>query len=185
MSLGVIPLAGQPFPSPCSGFTYISHTFSILVCISALLNAAFALRRVDARPPPSPSLSFLLSNKSSCLIPPRAQGVLLFKAQSVFPPFHPPEEAELTSADPQGRSPSPLQPASHSFSRSLIHCSFFFLKSKLLQYSPLFSLCYSGSDSSNSRKLWEKSRGAAFTPTLITPDFHPPPRDECLYLSAN
>lgn len=71
------------------------------------------------------SRSLSHSNKSSWLIPPQAQGVLLFKAQSVFSPFHPSEEAELTSADPHSQSPSQLQPASHSFSQSLIHCSFF------------------------------------------------------------
>lgn len=79
------------------------------------------------------SRSLSHSNKSSWLIPPQAQGVLLFKAQSVFSPFHPSEEAELTSADPHSQSPSQLQPASHSFSQSLIHCSFFWvLKSKTL-----------------------------------------------------
>lgn len=71
------------------------------------------------------SRSLSHSNKSSWLIPPQAQGVLLFKAQSVFSPFHPSEEAELTSADPHSQRPSQLQPASHSFSQSLIHCSFF------------------------------------------------------------
>lgn len=95
--------------------TPLSLSLPLSHCLCASLTPSLSLS-----PPPAPTLS----NKSSCLIPPRAQGVLLFKAQSVFSPFHPAEEAELTSADPRGQSPSQPRPASHSFSQSLIHCSF-------------------------------------------------------------
>lgn len=137
----------------------------LLSCISALFNAAFALQLFDACKRLSLSLSH--SNKSSWLIPPQAQGVLLFKAQSVFSPFHPSEEAELTSADPHSQRPSQLQPASHSFSQSLIHCSFFWvLKSKTLHLNS--ALAHSPSLCLFMTWVGKKSRGSTFTLTLTS-----------------
>lgn len=113
------------------------------------------------------SRSLSHSNKSSWLIPPQAQGVLLFKAQSVFSPFHPSEEAELTSADPHSQRPSQLQPASHSFSQSLIHCSFFWvLKSKTLHLNS--ALAHSPSLCLFMTWVGKKSRGSTFTLTLTS-----------------
>lgn len=139
----------------------------LLSCISALFNAAFALQLFDACKRLSLSRSLSHSNKSSWLIPPQAQGVLLFKAQSVFSPFHPSEEAELTSADPHSQSPSQLQPASHSFSQSLIHCSFFLSGEKQNPPSQLLSLSLSHSLSFHDLS-WEEVKRVHFHSHLDT-----------------
>jgi len=131
-------------PQEVRGVGLVSLSPILMGCISAVLNAAFALQLFDAYrdlPPPHLSLSPCLINHPVWSHPGRRGSSSLKLNPFFLSPFHPSEEAELTSPDPQGQSPSQPRPASHSISRSLIHCSFFWVvKSKPLHLQSPLSL---------------------------------------------